>query len=410
MSLIGELVENIYKYGNCKFYMGGRQLHDSYVASVIEFLVDENGELSVINLIEHYDKNFWDGDKKSEDAVLDNSRTNRFVRNDLISTISYVVCASLYNYKKQVALTHEDVTPKANTDMSLARLYKIVYSMFQLSPHEIVNRMGDESCTCALLQEKASRLVDIEEVSLEQVISNIEIMKQEVETILRKAKELNEQMHSISIENPYGTKYFNNKYRIVYNKWIKLFNDYEILKYAFSKKDEKRNGKNKIIIIAAIGKNNELGKDNNLIWTSKEDMKFFRETTTGHTIVMGRNTFDSLPKVLPNRTSVVLTGQDIPLPEGVIKCSSIEEVLSLASTIEDDIYVIGGAMVYKELMPYVDEMYLTEFDASCPDASVYFPEIDETEWESKVTGTYLESKPPYLRRTYTRKSERISSI
>lgn len=75
----------------------------------------------------------------------------------------------------------------------------------------------------------------------------------------------------------------------------------------------------KLIIIAAIGKNNELGKDNDLIWTSKEDMKFFRETTTGHTIVMGRNTFDSLPKVLPNRTHIVLTGQDIVLPEGRYK-------------------------------------------------------------------------------------------
>lgn len=77
----------------------------------------------------------------------------------------------------------------------------------------------------------------------------------------------------------------------------------------------------------------------------------------------------------------------------------------LASTIEDDIYVIGGAMVYKQLMPYVDKMYLTEFDASCPDASIYFPEIVETEWDSEITHEFMESEPPYLRKVYTRKND-----
>lgn len=160
----------------------------------------------------------------------------------------------------------------------------------------------------------------------------------------------------------------------------------------------------KLIIIAAIGKNMELGKDNELIWRSKEDMNFFRETTIGHNIVMGSKTFNSLPNVLPNRTHIVLTTQNMELPSGVIKCDSIENFMTLAQNIDDEIYVIGGGLLYKELLPFTDMMYLTEFDAICKDATVYFSKIDQDNWEREVTHIDKDNNPPYLRKVYIRKN------
>lgn len=158
-----------------------------------------------------------------------------------------------------------------------------------------------------------------------------------------------------------------------------------------------------LIIIAAIGKNGELGKNNELIWKTKEDMKFFKEKTTGHHIVMGRNTYESLPNILSNRTHIVLTKSDISFPEEVICINSINEFLNYIKKINDDIYVIGGAQIYKELIDYSNVMYLTELDETCNEADVYFPKINPTLWNEEIIHDYSDNNPKYIRKVYTRK-------
>lgn len=158
-----------------------------------------------------------------------------------------------------------------------------------------------------------------------------------------------------------------------------------------------------IVIIAAIGKDRELGKNNSLIWTTKEDMTFFRNTTINHHVVMGRKTFESLPKLLPNRVHIVLTRSNLNLPEEVIKIASIDEFIKQAPLINDTIYVIGGGSIYTELMPYSDKMILTEIDDICPEADTYFPEFHKEEWNTETIGEYQEQEVKYLRKVYTRK-------
>ncbi len=141
-----------------------------------------------------------------------------------------------------------------------------------------------------------------------------------------------------------------------------------------------------ISIIAAIGKNNELGKNNDLIWHFKEDMKFFRETTTGNTVLMGRKTFESLPHALPNRRNVVVTKDENYIAEGAEVFHSVEEALK--STENDNVFVIGGAMIYNELLPLCNKLYLTEIDDECPDADVYFPKFNKSEYSAEKLTDY----------------------
>ena len=113
-----------------------------------------------------------------------------------------------------------------------------------------------------------------------------------------------------------------------------------------------------LVLIAAIGENNELGYNNNLIWHLKGDLKFFKEQTMNRNIVMGLNTFKSLPNLLKNRYHIVITHQNIDNPN-IKVVHSIEELFEYLNTIDDDIYVIGGASIYKALLPYSNKMVLT---------------------------------------------------
>lgn len=128
-------------------------------------------------------------------------------------------------------------------------------------------------------------------------------------------------------------------------------------------------------IIAAIGKNRELGKDNKLIWNLKGDMKFFKDTTTGHTVIMGRKTFESLPKMLPNRHHIVLSSSN-DFPSEVEVYNSLEELKKHLDDVKDELIVIGGGSIYKKFIPYADKLYLTEIDATS-EADTYFPEFDK---------------------------------
>ena len=148
-----------------------------------------------------------------------------------------------------------------------------------------------------------------------------------------------------------------------------------------------------LVIIAAVGKNNELGKDNRLIWHLPADLKFFREKTIGKNIVMGRKTFESLPKMLPNRRHIVITRGNIDNPE-VLVYHSIDDFLNNYN-FNEETFVIGGASIYSSLIDYVNSMYLTEINDVCPSADVYFPNFDRELWHSEVIGTNMENGVSY---------------
>jgi len=136
-----------------------------------------------------------------------------------------------------------------------------------------------------------------------------------------------------------------------------------------------------ITIIAAIAKNNALGKDNDLIWYLPGDLKRFKKTTTGHHILMGKNTFESIGKPLPNRTSIIITRNEKYFKDGCLVANSLEEAVELAKE-DDQIFIIGGAQVYKYAMEnnIGDTLDITlvhhEFEAD-----VFFPEIDPEIWK-----------------------------
>lgn len=141
-----------------------------------------------------------------------------------------------------------------------------------------------------------------------------------------------------------------------------------------------------ISIIAAVGKNLELGKNNDLIWHFKEDMRFFKETTTGHTVVMGRKTFESLPKALPNRRNIVISSNPDYVAEGAEVVTDINDIYSLAEN--DEVFIIGGGKIYSRFINDADKLYLTEIDAAQPSADVYFPSFDKAEYVREVINNY----------------------
>ena len=141
-----------------------------------------------------------------------------------------------------------------------------------------------------------------------------------------------------------------------------------------------------VSMIAAVGKNLELGKNNDLIWHFKEDMKFFKDTTMGHTVVMGRKTFESLPKALPGRKNIVISSNAEYQAQGATVVTSVEEALQIADN--EEIFVIGGGKIYAEFLPYADKLYLTEIDAECEDADTYFPHFNKSEYIKEIINYY----------------------
>ena len=157
-----------------------------------------------------------------------------------------------------------------------------------------------------------------------------------------------------------------------------------------------------INIIAAIGKNHELGKNNDLVWRLKGDMKFFRDTTIGHTIVMGRKTFESLPKLLPGRKHIIISTSEIR-NEQIELYKSIRDFLIQYKDIEEDIFIIGGASIYREFIDIATKMYLTEIDAGDKDADVYFPIFNKEEWEREELSANVENSINYKHVLYKKK-------
>ncbi|MDD5721034.1 MAG: dihydrofolate reductase [Candidatus Pacebacteria bacterium] len=135
-----------------------------------------------------------------------------------------------------------------------------------------------------------------------------------------------------------------------------------------------------ISLIAAIGKNNELGKSNTLLWHLPVDMKHFKETTTLHPVIMGRKTFESIGHPLPNRRNIVITRNVNYKKEGVELAYSLNEALDLFPDQNEEIFIIGGAELYRQTMPIADKLYITHIDAEDKDADAFFPEIIPIVW------------------------------
>ena len=134
-----------------------------------------------------------------------------------------------------------------------------------------------------------------------------------------------------------------------------------------------------LTMIAAAAKNDALGKDNDLIWHISEDLKRFKRLTSGHAIIMGRKTFESMPKALPNRTNIVLTNKKDYQPKGAIVVHTMEDALNL---VKDDTqpFIIGGGEIYRLFMPYCDRIELTRVHHNF-EADVFFPKIDLNQWK-----------------------------
>ena len=149
-------------------------------------------------------------------------------------------------------------------------------------------------------------------------------------------------------------------------------------------------------IIVAVAKNNVIGKDNQLIWHLPEDLKRFKGLTTGHTIIMGRKTFESLGRVLPNRKHIVLCKSNlIQVQDENVEVISDIQLLDKYIQSEEENFVIGGASIYRLLMPYVNKMYITKIHQDF-EGDVYFPEVDEKEWKvTLVEKGIKDEKNPY---------------
>lgn len=138
----------------------------------------------------------------------------------------------------------------------------------------------------------------------------------------------------------------------------------------------------KFISIAAIAENNAIGKDNTLMWRLPDDFKHFKNSTSGHYIIMGRKTFESFPKPLPNRTHVIITRQkDYQTDESHIVVNSLEEAIKVVPDQEEKAYIIGGGEIYKQAMEKVDELELTRVHKAFNNADAFFPEINDQKWQ-----------------------------
>lgn len=150
-----------------------------------------------------------------------------------------------------------------------------------------------------------------------------------------------------------------------------------------------------ISLLVAMGKNHVIGFENDMPWHLPEDLKYFKEKTTGHTIIMGRKTYDSIGRVLPNRRNVVLTRQKLDFPKEVEVIRDIKQIYQWNKANPDqELFVIGGGNLYNQVLPYADRMYITEIDENF-EGDTFFPTFEANEWTltSKVKGERNNDNP-----------------
>lgn len=151
-----------------------------------------------------------------------------------------------------------------------------------------------------------------------------------------------------------------------------------------------------VSIIVAKADNDVIGKDNELIWHMPADLKHFKNTTMGHYIIMGRKTFESQKKPLPGRTSIVITRNKDYKAEGCIIVYSLSDALKIAEeNKQEEVFILGGAEIYKIALPYTDKIYLTEIKSTF-EGDTYFPHFELDEWEEiKREEFSADEKNPY---------------
>lgn len=157
----------------------------------------------------------------------------------------------------------------------------------------------------------------------------------------------------------------------------------------------------KVTLIAAIDENSVLGKDNQLIWHLPEDLKRFKRLTMGHAVIMGRKTFESLPKALPNRHNIVVTRNQNYSKEGITVCHSLEAAIECARY-DDQPFVIGGGQIYEQAIGLADVIELTKIHAHF-EGDVFFPEIDLKKWSVQKEERIDQPDFNYSFITYTKK-------
>ncbi len=135
-----------------------------------------------------------------------------------------------------------------------------------------------------------------------------------------------------------------------------------------------------IVQIAAVAENNALGKDNKLVWHLPDDFKRFKQITSGHTIILGRKTFESFPKPLPNRTHIIVSRQqNYKVPKDCYVVDTIEKAIEMSPKTED-VFIIGGGEIYKQSLHLTDKIELTLVHTLC-EADTFYPEINENDWK-----------------------------
>jgi len=145
-----------------------------------------------------------------------------------------------------------------------------------------------------------------------------------------------------------------------------------------------------ISIIVAVADDNAIGANNNLLWHNSEDLRYFKRITNGHTVVMGRNTWDSIGRPLPGRRNIVVSGAVSHL-DGAEVYPTLEAALKTAGAFspEEEVFIIGGGQIYEQCLPIADKLYLTVIHAQYPQATIFFPEIDYTQWHEVFREPYL---------------------
>lgn len=136
-----------------------------------------------------------------------------------------------------------------------------------------------------------------------------------------------------------------------------------------------------VAIMAAVARNRVIGKDNDLVWHLPADLRHFKKTTTGHYVIMGRKTFESIPKALPNRVNIVVSRNPAFSAADCVVCGSLAEALNYAETRgQHKVFILGGGDIYRQALRLADTMYLTEIHADFK-GDTYFPEFDRGEWQ-----------------------------
>lgn len=160
---------------------------------------------------------------------------------------------------------------------------------------------------------------------------------------------------------------------------------------------------NRIALIWAMDKNGLIGANNKMPWRLPAEMAYFRATTTGHPVIMGRLTYESIGKPLVDRTNIVLTRNDDYKPDGCIVVHSVEQTLDLYP--EEKVFVIGGAQVYRQFLPHADLLYVTRIDHDFS-GDEYFPDVDWSQWQliQETPGQVDDRNPyPYTFQVYSKK-------